>query len=191
MTGHRAPVRTAKKVLLCGTFSVGKTSTLRDLLDKCALTGVRAALRGEPARDCPLPLDLGQGALTSTWLLGELIRVESALAAQDDLDVMLCDGGPPDVLAHTRSAIGRGTVFDLCRAWQPTYDRVFWARPEPGHPAEPDAIRVLDERYRQEIDLALEAAFGMLNVTPIELPHTGSSRVEIMLRGLRGGSAGL
>ncbi len=181
-------VHAPAKVLLCGTFSVGKTTTLHHVLDSCDTAGVRAVLRPEPARDCPLPLDLGQHALTSTWLLGEMIRAESVLAAQANVDVVLCDGGPPDVLAHTPSIPGRETVFDLCRAWQATYDAVFWARPEPGHPVRPDALRVVDEGYRQEIDLAVASAFTALQVSPVELPHALSPRVAVMLdRALRVG----
>jgi hypothetical protein len=171
---------TPLKVLLSGTFSAGKTTTLHSLVDRCKGSGINCALRTEPARACPLPLDLGQHATTSAWLMGEIIKAESFLLGQDDVDVVLCDGGPPDVLAHTRSPSGREVILGLCEAWQPTYDRVFWARPDPDRPIEPDGLRLADEEYRTAVDTAVAAALDTLRIAAVELPGAMSDRVDLM-----------
>ncbi|MEV4057127.1 ATP-binding protein [Amycolatopsis sp. NPDC049688] len=174
--------RRAVKVLLSGSFSTGKTTTLDSLKAALERRQVRAVVTVDPARRCPLPLDLHQTADTAHWLLGDLLVQESEAAAQADIDVVLCDGGPPDILTHT--PVHDSTLLALARAWQKTYDLVFWARPDGARSIAADDLRVLDEAYRQRIDDALPAAFAALGVIAYELPHDSSDRVDVMLEKL-------
>ena len=175
------------KVLLSGSFSTGKTTTLTLLRDELKRQQVRVAVTIDPARHCPLPLDLRQGAHTARWLLGDLVRQESELVAQAGSEVVLCDGGPPDIVAHTPGHPDHdAAMLGIARSWQPTYDLVFWARPDAGRPIADDELRVLDEDYRRRIDSALPTAFDLLGVAVHELPHHGPDRVDLMLRKLSG-----
>ncbi|MBE1502741.1 hypothetical protein H4696_009841 [Amycolatopsis lexingtonensis] len=173
------------KVLLSGSFSTGKTSTLSLLHEALEHRGVPSVVRLEPARHCPLSLDLHQDVDTARWLMGDLIREESELVSRPGLRVVLCDGGPPDILVHTPGHPDpEATLLGLARSWQPTYDFVFWARPDIAQPIAADDVRVVDEGYRQRIDTALPAAFDTLSVTSHQLPHRGTDRVAVILKQL-------
>jgi hypothetical protein len=173
------------KVLLSGSFSTGKTTTLSLLRDELEQRQVKVAVTIDPARHCPLPLDLRQGVHTARWLLGDLVTQESELVAQADSEVVLCDGGPPDIVAHTPGHPDLdAAMLGVARSWQPTYDLVFWSRPDANRPIAADDLRILDENYRRRIDNALPAAFDLLGVVVHELPHHGPERVDVMLRKL-------
>ena len=172
------------KVLLSGTFSSGKTTTLRRLRVALLGTGIATELTTEAARGCPLPLNREQDANTSTWLLGDMIRQESVLRARTDVAVVLCDGGPPDVLAHDQLDADH-VVARVCSAWQQTYDLTFWARPDPLRAVEGDGLRVVDDGYRAAIDGKVARAFERLGVSPQELPSSTRDRVVAMAASVR------
>lgn len=181
------PAGRTVKVLVSGAFSTGKTTALRRLRDAAERAGLNAAVTVEAARRCPFPLNREQDAHTSAWLLGDLIRQESETLSTHGIDLLLCDGGPPDVLAHSEvdRVAGIDLVTRLCAAWQPTYDLVFWSRPVAGWPIERDDLRLEDDAYREEVDRAVGRALRALLAEARELPAGTDERVGVMLDAIR------
>jgi len=176
-------MRPALKVLLCGSFSTGKTTTLTELRQAMDRRGIRGVVLDEPARACPLPLHAGQGLATSGWLLGEIIRGECALSGAQ---VLLCDGGPPGVVAHDRAAGGHGNdvVSAVAEAWMPTYDLVYRAEVDHTIPVRADDLRAVDPVYRDDVERILVDWCARTGVHATTLPHPPRDRVDLMCRSI-------
>jgi predicted ATPase len=168
------------KLLVSGTFSSGKTTLVENLCTALTRRGLTCAKTVEAARTSPLPLNQEQGVSGSLWLFGECICNES-LAATGSADVIICDGGPPDILAHTSDNQEASVLMAMSQCWQGTYNLVLWSRIDPRIPVARDEIRILDDSYRQLIDSRLAALWPRLGVQPIPLPHDPRQRVSGVL----------
>lgn len=176
------------KVIVTGAYSTGKTG-LVDTLHFALTSSNRTVVRvPDVARQCPVPLNTEQNANATLWLIATQISREIE-AGQGSEDVMLCDRGVPDVLAHDLDlnldlANGERSwiplLNPLLKQWMLTYDLLLLARVDEQTPIATDGVRVEDAAYRTRLDhCAVSVLAGTLGVE--ELPLGGPERVAYAL----------
>lgn len=182
------------KVIVTGAFSTGKSTLVAGLREALTTRGIKVAQIPDVARNCPVPLNTEQTDDASIWLLLTQISREIAAAVGPE-QVMLCDRGVPDVLAHYeevrgRSLEGRLPLLDpFLASWLQTYDVILFSRVDNSVPIEADGLRSEDPAFRAQLDEY--AAMVLSTASKVhELPF-GSSRfdyaLEAVTRSLRKG----
>jgi len=145
------------KVIVTGAFSTGKTTLVGALAAALVGSGFTVARLADVARSCPVPLNSDQTDDASLWLLTTQVAREIAAALGPE-QVLLCDRGVPDVLAHhleVRDRDGASTVALLDRfldSWLETYDVILFSRVDESIPIVSDGLRVGDPTYRRMLD---------------------------------------
>jgi predicted ATPase len=169
------------KVIVTGAFSTGKTS-LVDALEPALLARGLSVLRLEDvARTCPFPLNEGQTDEASAWLATTQVSRELQAAAASP-DIVLCDRGVPDILAHQEDlrATGRGGLLETMRQflerWCGTYSVVLASRVDPSIPPEEDGLRFADAAYRARLAHRAETVLSRF-AKPVWLHHDPSARL--------------
>jgi len=145
------------KVLITGAFSTGK-STLVDRLASFLQRRCSVAVAPDIARDCPFMLNRAQDENGTLWLLTRQISNELEIS-RDGPEVLLCDRGIPDILAHLEEARSRGaagTRPDLLRPflieWCKTYKLVLVSKIDVDIPPAADRLRLADAAFRSEME---------------------------------------
>ncbi|HEV2567912.1 ATP-binding protein [Sphingomonas sp.] len=169
------------KVLVTGAYSTGKTGLVNSIGPALQAHGLQVDILPDTARTCPFPLNKEQTGAASLWLIGTQISREIERSAAVP-DILICDRGVPDVLAHDLEAYrsGRGSGLELLKPflaeWTRTYDLLLLSRVDRGIPVEPDGLRVEDPEYRDLLDgLAAEVLLGVAGV--LELPPGPEDRL--------------
>lgn len=110
------------------------------------------------ARRCPFTLNRTQGEEGTLWLLTKQVSNELEIS-RNRPDVLLCDRGIPDILAHLEEARTRrvaGVGPDLLKPflveWCRTYKLVFVSKIDSHIPTVRDPVRVLDDGFRAEME---------------------------------------
>jgi nicotinamide riboside kinase len=170
------------KVIVTGAFSTGKTTLVGSLADALIGSGITVARLPDVARNCPVTLNSDQTDDASLWLLTTQISREIAAAFGME-QVLLCDRGVPDVLAHhlvVRERDGEGRVALLDRfldIWLETYDLILLSRVDESVPIMSDGLRDGDAAYRTMLDdYAARVLAGRKGVH--ELPFEGAQRLD-------------
>jgi nicotinamide riboside kinase len=170
------------KVIVTGAFSTGKTSLVESLADALIGLGLTVARVPDVARNCPVSLNANQTDDASLWLLTTQVSREIAAALGPE-QVMLCDRGVPDVLAHHFEVLalnGGGRVRLLDRfldSWLGTYDLILFSRVDESVPIVRDGLRAEDAGYRTMLDdFAARVLSGRKRVH--ELPFGKSQRLD-------------
>lgn len=136
----------------------------------------------EVARICPFPLNSNQSETTSIWLLTSQISREIEAAASNP-DVLLCDRGIPDILAHLEEVCRRGdsqiiaSVRQFVNAWCSSYDLVLVSRIDHDVAIVPDGLRVADESYRRLMEEFSDTILSSLKMG-LALPNSIDERVS-------------
>lgn len=169
-------------MIITGAFSTGKTSLADSLADALIKSGLTVTRVPDMARHCPAPLNSGQTEDASLWLLTTQIAREIGTALGPE-QVMLCDRGVPDVLAHhfeVRARYGDGRVGlpgQFLDSWLGTYDLILFSRVDEAVPILPDGLRTGDAAYRTMLDsYAARVLSGRERV--YELPFGESRRLD-------------
>lgn len=166
---------------MTGAYSTGKTSLAAKLAEALSADGFAVALLPDVGRTCPLPLNNNQTDDASLWLLATQVSREIA-SQSSDVDLLICDRGIPDVLAHheevrARSSAGRVELLQpFLREWLKTYDLILFSRVDQAIPIEADDLRNEDPDYRTLLDgYAARVLTGVPNV--FELPIGAAERL--------------
>lgn len=170
------------KVIVTGAFSTGKTSLVASLADALISSGLTVATVPDAARNCPVPLNSDQTDAASLWLLTTQISREIAAALGPE-QVLVCDRGVPDVLAHSlevqgRDGAGKFKLLDrFLDSWLETYDLILFSRVDEAVPILPDGLRAEDAAYRTMLDgYAARVLSGRERVR--ELPFGEARRLD-------------
>ncbi len=177
------------KVLVTGAFSTGKTTLVRALGPALAERGLAVLTLEDASRSCPFPLNAGQTDEASIWIATTQVlrELESAVASPD---VVLCDRGIPDLLAHQEdlNASGRGGLVETMRPflerWCCSYDLVLATRVDPSVPPEADGLRLADPAYRARLSECAEAVLARF-AAPVWLSHDPDARIAQALDVIR------
>ena len=176
------------KVIVTGAYSTGKTTLARDLRSALADRGVSCRLVPDVSRQCPLPLNTEQADDTSLWLIGSQIAGEIEAVAEAP-DIVLCDRGIPDILAHQQDVASRrpaGSVALLrpfLDHWLSTYVLFLFSRVDETVPIERDGLRDPDPNYRTLLDgFAAGVLKGLSDV--VTLPFDESERLNVALQAI-------
>ena len=123
------------------------------------------------ARQCPFALNRAQQEEGTLWLLTKQVSNELEISRKRP-DVLLCDRGMTDILAHLEEARTRGAAGvcpDLLKPflieWCKTYKLVLVSKIDRRLPTVPDCLRILDHNYRAEMDAFSDAVLAKF------LPH--------------------
>lgn len=169
------------KVIVTGVFSTGKTTLVNILEPALAARGLSVLRLDDVARTCPFPLNEGQTDEASTWLATTQVSRElDATAASPD--VVLCDRGVLDVLAHQEDlrANGRGGLLETMRPflerWCGTYGVVLASRLDLSIPPEDDGLRVADAAYQERLAGCADRVLVRF-AKPVWLRHDPSARL--------------
>jgi hypothetical protein len=175
------------KVLVTGAFSTGK-STLVGGLASNLRRRYSVAVVPDVARQCPFALNDAQEEEGTLWLLTKQISNELEISLQRP-DVLLCDRGIPDIVAHleearTRSAAGvrpdllKPFLIDWCK----TYELVFVSKIDSRIPTVRDRIRVPDHEFRAEMEAFSDSVLADLVPHAITLALTPTERLAESLK---------
>jgi hypothetical protein len=178
------------KVVITGPYCTGKTTLHRLLIQELTQGGLTVAALPDVARECPLPLNDLQSDYTSLWLIGTQIAREAA-AALSTADVVLCDRGIPDILAHHQDVTERdgetilASMQGFLENWLETYDILLYSTVDYSKPIEPDGLRLVDETFREKL-----AGYAWNTVEPlgerlIVLPVEGGARLPVALQAIK------
>lgn len=174
------------KVIVTGAYSTGK-STLVDALAMALLASGRTVAKvPDVARGSPVPLNAAQNADASLWLIATQVAREVE-AAQGPEEVMLCDRGVPDVLAHDLDLAASGGWVAPLRPfldrWLSSYDLLLFARIDERIPIAADGLRVEDPAYRTRLDRCAAAVLdGRQGVS--ELPLGSAERLAYAIEAI-------
>jgi hypothetical protein len=140
-----------------GAFSTGKSSLVESLASSLPKR-YSVVVVPDVARQCLFALNRAQGEEGTLWLLTKQVSNELEMSLQQP-DLLLCDRGIPDIMAHLEEARTRGAAGvrpDLLRSflieWCRTYKLVFVSKIDPHIPTIRDPVRVLDLRFRAEME---------------------------------------
>jgi predicted ATPase len=175
-----------KKVLITGPYSTGKSTTVAALSRALHAAGLSVEAVDEVARRCPFPLGPGQTEDATLWLLHQQMADE-VLATLHQPDVLLCDRGIPDILAHwldvranRPESIQMDAFISYARTWAKTYDQIFLSSIDQTIPPEPDALRIIDAAYRTRMQVRAREAMALLDVVAELLPPTLDERITFI-----------
>lgn len=150
---------------MTGAFSTGK-SRLVELIGFELRKSHSVATAPDVARECPFPLNKNQGEDATVWLLTKQVSNELEIS-RNRPDVVLCDRGIPDILAHSEEARTRGVtsvrldslkpfLFEWCKS----YDIVFASRIDFNITTASDSLRVLDDSFRARMEAFSDAVLA-------------------------------
>jgi nicotinamide riboside kinase len=149
------------KILVTGAFSTGKTTLVhrleRDLFQRHTVTTLP-----DIARQASFPMNKNQDENATLWLLTKQVSNELEMLRRE-LDILICDRGVPDILAHheevrarslptARSDLLRPFLFEWCK----TYDLTFLLKIDVNIPTEVDQLRVANDQFREEMQALSE-----------------------------------
>jgi nicotinamide riboside kinase len=177
------------KVLITGAFSTGKSELVSNLAVELDKDGISVTLLSDVARGCPLPLNDEQTDETSVWLAMTQVAREM-LAAAENKEIILCDRGIPDILAHQEHAYGLapilrlGTLRPFLVEWCSTYDIILATKVDETLPVVADGIRVESNEYRRLLGDRSEAILRSVGHSVV-LPNNLKERLVYALAAIR------
>lgn len=134
------------------------------------------------ARHSPFLLNREQDEQSTLWLLTKQVSEELEIS-RDRPDILLCDRGIPDILAHLEEARSRGAAGirpDLLKPflleWCKTYELVFVSRINSRISPLPDDLRVSDANFRAEMEVFSVSVLAQF------APHARTLAVDLETR---------
>jgi predicted ATPase len=143
------------KILITGAYSTGKSTLIADVSKSLEASGISVLILSDSSREISFPLNRDQGHDTTLWLLSWQIskeRLSKKLGAS--YEVIFCDRGVPDILAHNLEARRRGqelqsdVALQAALNWCSSYDLSFLSTIDEAIPVQEDGVRVTDPSYR-------------------------------------------
>lgn len=175
------------KVLITGAFSTGKTTLTKKLQRKLLERGLRVDLTPEVARLCPFPLNRAQGREATIWLLTRQISLELEGAIQEP-DILLCDRGIPDIIAHYMEVVQRlGPVSEIERLlpffsdWSKNYEVILISEIDHRIPPKADRIREENPEFRSQMEEFSKCALLLMGLSGSRLPFGSAPRLAYAL----------
>lgn len=173
------------KVLVTGPFSTGKSTVVAGLADGLTAGRIGVAVLPDAARNCPLPLNERQTEEASLWLIATQIANEIE-ACSRELEVVLCDRGIPDIVAHHEEAGGLkpsvhfAAIVPFLIEWCGTYDLILASTIDDSLPVVGDGLRVVSEEYRRKLGQRSEQVLTRVgNVLTMPLGQTERVRYAL------------
>ena len=177
-----------KRILFTGAFSTGKTSAVNHISDSLASLGNATSIVTDLARTCPFPLNHNQSSSTTCWLIHKQIanELESTL---EDVEIVLCDRGLPDILSHWLHKSGSlyggdqaiTELLPVAKRWSSLYDRIYLSRIDERLTPQADGLRVSDAQYRDELQSCLLQTLNSLKLPFQTLPYGLNERTRFVL----------
>lgn len=143
-----------KKIALCGTHGIGKTTALYRIAYTLKKYGYNVHTINETARSCPLPINKEATIDTQKWILGKQLMLESELQyKKDKIDFILCDRSILDVFIY-------GFLIDpdfsksiepLMKEHMKTFDLILHLQKDDSH-FRNDGERCIDSHFRNKIN---------------------------------------
>ncbi|WP_411958715.1 AAA family ATPase [Paracoccus homiensis] len=157
------------KILITGAYSTGKSTLTEEVSKLLREDGLSVLVLSDSSREINLPLNKNQGHDTTLWLLSWQISKERLSQALSEVyQVVICDRGIPDILAHNLEAGSRGqgvrSEIALQKAldWCSSYDLSFLSTIDDRIPVKEDGVRVTDPGYRRQMEeFATETASSL------------------------------
>jgi nicotinamide riboside kinase len=169
------------KVLVTGAYSTGKSTIVRRVAQHLKIAGLKVMVLDDVARSSPYPLNKDQDDDGTIWLATTQISRELH-SMQTTNDIVICDRGVPDILAHNLDADARkdgilSTILPFLNRWTTTYNIIFLSDVNKAIAIAPDGLRVLDEEYRNRMGIHAHLALeGRSDI--IVLPHDEGERLK-------------
>lgn len=177
------------KVVVTGAYSTGKTILVGTLAAALADYGISCTVLSDVSRQCPMPLNTAQTGDGTLWLVGNQVSAEIEACAAGS-DVVLCDRGVPDILAHHLEVLSRRpeSRVELLRPfledWLSTYDLLLLSRVDEAIPILADGLRNPDAAYRTLLDgYAVDVVSGLART--VTLPFGDGVRLETSLQAVK------
>jgi hypothetical protein len=171
------------KVLITGAFSTGNT-TLIERLELSVKPRHSVAVVPDVARQCPFPLNREQGVDGTLWLIAKQLFNELEISRSRP-DILLCDRGVPDILAHleeVRQRAAAGVLAELMKPflveWCKSYDLVFASKIDRSLTVESDSYRLADNNFRAEMERLSDTVLAEILPNAIPLVSTPEGRVK-------------
>lgn len=169
------------KILVTGPFSTGKTTLVDALEPALRFRGLSVIRLEDAARSCPFPLNKAQTDEASTWLATTQVSRELSATAMAP-NIILCDRGVPDILAHQEELreSGKGALFESMRPfleqWSKTYDTVLATLVDSNISPIADGLRLADAEYRAKLLEHSKAVLARF-VEPVWLSNDPEERI--------------
>ena len=144
------------KIAFIGSHSVRKTNAVHSFAGAVGRSGRSVEVGREVVRFSPLGLNEGATPEAQLWAIMAQIQQELELRAR--ADVLVTDRAVIDNFAYFLRATGGEDPFDvkpLVRKWSLTYD--LFVRLLPDVPLRVDGVRSTNDRFRDEIEVILNA----------------------------------
>ena len=176
------PIRDCAVIAIDGTHASGKTTLMHALTAHYRRAGVNVATAGESARSSPFMEEIvlhGRGefdlAAEVDVFAAELI---DQLRAARNHQLLITDKTIVNVVAYARMlmAFEPGTIDALtldamesfCRAWAPTYDRIFFTQDHYSQPS--DRFRAKVDGLQAAAAVALRETYQRAGVALLDVP---------------------
>lgn len=173
------------KVIVTGAYSTGKSTLVCALSRLLTARGLKVQVIPDAARSCPFPLNRDQAEDGTLWLAATQITREIS-AMSDKVDVVLCDRGIPDILAHHLDADLSfqqkrvDLIIPFLEDWLMSYDCVLRSTLNNSIEIVPDGLRSLEPEYRQKLAELAEVVTDKLN-NLVVLSHAPELAVKTSL----------
>jgi len=162
------PKNEIRKIAICGTHGVGKSTLAYQLAAAYKTQGLNCKVINETARSCPFPLNHGMTIEAAMWIAHSHINKE--LEAQARLyQVVVSDRSSIDSLMYA-SHFGLHShpyypgMHQLAERWLNHYYQVVFVRPDPDYSATEDGIRDTGHAFRASVDQQFETFFNHTSV---------------------------
>lgn len=159
-----------KKIGIVGTHGTGKTTLAFDLALKYKRENpsLNVKMIAEVARQCPYPINEATTRRSQRWIWAAQMVAE--LEGMKN-DVLVCDRTLLDNLAYSKK-LGFDHILDdflkISIRWMPTYEKVYWLRPNINFVCADDNVRSTDIDFQKQIDQILAGWIKEFDINVIE-----------------------
>ena len=146
----------SSKIAFIGSHSVRKTNAVHSLAGAVGRSGHSVEVGREVVRFNPLGLNEGATPEAQLWVI--MAQIQQELELRNRAEVLVTDRAVIDNFAYFLRATGGEDPFDvkpLIRKWCETYD--LFVRILPDVPLRVDGVRSVNEKFRAEIEVILNA----------------------------------
>lgn len=165
------------KICISGAFSSGKTSMVQSIAS--IVPGSRIVKEyARSIKEAHPQIDWRDPVIRNHVLFAQIVL--EAEAESENPDIVLCDSGVIDCMAHS-VALGLPPHTYIAERYHTSrYDLVFCCDPT-DVPLEDDGLRFTDRELRQRLDTAVQEICVEIGYEPIRLAGTIAVRTQLVL----------
>lgn len=176
------PIRDCRLIAIDGTHASGKTTLVHALTAHYRRVGLNVAAAGESARTSPFMEEVvvyGRGTFDLTAEVDVFAaQLTGQLRTARHHQLLIADKTVVNVLAYARMLLPAepgsidADVLDaiehFCRAWAPTYDRVFLTHDLYSQPS--DGFRAKVDGLQSTAAATLRDTYQQVGIAPVDVP---------------------